>query len=175
MHVCKREKKEKGRARGCIQRQAVCEGGVHGQGGAHSMALAKGAVRTVPPGQKPFHHHPGMARKAGHVLHTLSMDLCSRRDSRSLVQQGHPGWSLMGRAVTSRAINNPVLPCHARLQPSPVPTPLAEVSAFPCAPKDPTKRMRRFPWRAVHEHRGMSSPRAPVIPSARQVPGQMAV
>lgn len=97
------------------------------------MALAKGAVRTVPPGQKPFHHHPGMARKAGHVLHTLSMDLRSRRDSRSLVRQGHRGWSLMGRAVTSRAINNPVLPCHSRLQPRrcPLPSPRCQLSLHP--------------------------------------------
>lgn len=91
MHVCKREKKEKGRAGGCVRRQAVCEGSVHGQGGVHSITLTKRAVHTVPPGQKPFHHHPGMARKAGHVLHTLSMELHSRRDSRSLVRQGHHG------------------------------------------------------------------------------------
>lgn len=110
MHVCKREKKEKGRSRGCIQRQAVCEGNMHGQGGVHSIVLAKGAACTMPPGQKLLHNPPGMAGKAGHVLHTPSVELCHGRDSRSLVQQEHPAWSLTSRAVTPQPFNSPVQP-----------------------------------------------------------------
>lgn len=54
----------------------------------HSITLAKGAIHTVPPVQKLFHCHPGMARKAGHVSHTVSRELGSRRDSKSLVHHG---------------------------------------------------------------------------------------
>lgn len=54
----------------------------------HSIALAKGIIHTVPPVQKLFHCHPWMARKAGHVSHTVSMELSSRRDSKSLVHHG---------------------------------------------------------------------------------------
>lgn len=61
---------------------------MRGQGAVRSITLAKGAIHTVPPVQKLFHCHPGMARKAGHVSHTVSMELGSRRDSKSLVHHG---------------------------------------------------------------------------------------
>lgn len=110
-------KKRRKREPGAVFKGKWCAKGACMGRGVHSITLAKGAVHTVPPGQKLFHQHPGMARKAGHVLHSLSMELCSRRDSRSLVLQEHCGWSLTGRAVTSRPINSPTQPCHPGLQP----------------------------------------------------------
>lgn len=138
MHASKRGKKKGEREkRGLCLKQAVYEGNVHGQGGAHSIALAKGAIRTAPPGQKPFHHHPGMAGKAGHVLHTPSMELCGGRDSRSLVRRGHCGQSYTGHAITSQPINGPMQPRHPGLQPHHRPLPLPRrCQPFP-APQKP--------------------------------------
>lgn len=146
MHVCKREKKRrKGETVGvfegkqCVRR--VCSG-------REVCTLAKRAICTTSPGQKTFHHHPGMAKKSGHVPHTLSIKLHGKKDSRSLVQWEHHGWSQTGREVTSWLIKQPRAALSSWAAASLVPISLTEeVSALPCTPKASVKhKNHRIVW-----------------------------
>lgn len=82
-----------------------------------------------------------------------------------------------GRAVRSQP-NRSTAPCSPATPGGSLagPTPLAEeVSALLCTPKAPAKGGGEFPWGALHERRGMSSPMVAATPSVCQAPAETAV
>jgi len=172
--MCVKGKKRRKGEMGVVFKGKRCARGACTGSEARTASPWPKAAHTIPPRQKAFHRHLGMAGKAGHVQHTEHG--AARREGQQVpCAAGAPWMELDGPCSHVSADEQPRTALPHRAAALSLPTPLSrEMSVLPCTPKVPAKGRREFPRGALCEHRGMSSPRVPAIPSVCQAPAQTA-